>query len=519
MNQSSEPGRSSATSPWYALPSLEEAWLMAIHYRRVLLGFIVAFLVLFVETRFNEMNRRLFQPSLQGVHALLHYELGRFSHAARAYRTHLHDGGWKEWINGDESYAALLRGDLPEAGRLARIRLTQVPDDIEALLTEGEVALAEGNLQRASGIFEQGVAQDVHHFDALLLSAVAYSRSGNMEAAIDRFRRALRHNDAGRRITAYLWALETAGDLRPHASEGTVWCLLAHYYRYLRIFDPANARLVRHAANQTLRLGTHLDDAYISLGILEEKTGNFAAALPYFLKAMEVNPRNAEAYRWAANMYRHRGSDLLNEYEMWKGAYQAAPADEVYRDSLIDFLTERFGDYPQALDLAVQALHDQPHSKELLLRVASLQQRMGRHQEAIGVYRDLVSLQPSDTRALIGIGFSLVSLEQYDEAIATYRQALAIHSDDPTAYSGLGSVYGRQGRYADSIREYETALLVGGDDLNIRSFLCTQYWAANRYRDAEACLKHVLRYDPYNKSAMQIYPYVMKGLEFAAHDR
>jgi Tfp pilus assembly protein PilF len=69
----------------------------------------------------------------------------------------------------------------------------------------------------------------------------------------------------------------------------------------------------------------------------------------------------------------------------------------------------------------------------------------------------------------------------------------------------------------DSIREYETALQVGGDDIDTRAFLCTQYWAANRYLDAEACLKHVLRHDPHNKSAMQIYPYVMKGLEYGKH--
>lgn len=117
------------------------------------------------------------------------------------------------------------------------------------------------------------------------------------------------------------------------------------------------------------------------------------------------------------------------------------------------------------------------------------------------------------------IGHSLVSIEHYDDAIGSFQNALAINSRRPQSHSGLGAVYARQGRYADSIHEYETALEIGGDDINTRAFLCTQYWATNRYQDAEACLKHVLRHDPHNKSAMQIYPYVTKGLEYGKHER
>ena len=120
---------------------------------------------------------------------------------------------------------------------------------------------------------------------------------------------------------------------------------------------------------------------------------------------------------------------------------------------------------------------------------------------------------------LDAIGYSLVYLERYDDAVVSYQDALAINPNRPESHSGLGAVYGRQRRYTDSILEYETALKIGDDDINIRAFLCNQYWATNRYRDAEACLKHVLRQDPHNKSAMQIYPYVMKSLEHGEHER
>ena len=181
-----------------------------------------------------------------------------------------------------------------------------------------------------------------------------------MNKAIDRLRHALRYNYAGQRITAYLWGLQTAGEIQQDSPDGLRWALLAHYYRYLRIFDPSNASWARDAATRAIESGSRLDDAYITLGILEEKTGDYDAALPYFLKAVEANSHNPEAYRRAANMYRHRGSDLLNEYKMWEGAYTASSFEDFYRDGLVAFLTERFGDYPQALALVREALDQQP---------------------------------------------------------------------------------------------------------------------------------------------------------------
>ena len=519
MSVSQQPSPSRTAEQWWTIPSLEEVWLIAIKYRRILLGLAAALLFLFVQERLNTMDDRLFQPSIDGVRGLLHYEMGRYSNAALAYRTDLRKGGWREWKSDDAAYTALLQGNLSEAARLTDLQLTEHLDDVEAWLTQGEVALEEGNIRRASDAFDHAVSLNDKHYDALLLSAVAYSRSGNIDRAIDRLRQALRNNSAGRRITAFLWGLQTAGDLRRDSPDGTSWCLLAHYYRYLRIFDPSNASWAKGAAMKAIDSGSRIDDAYVTLGILEEKNGDYDAALPYFLKAVEANPSNPEAYRWSANMYRHRGSDLLNEYKMWQRATAVAPSDSFYRESLVAFLIERFGDYPQALELVRQALTDAPQNKDLIAQMANLYQRLGQHEDAIRTYKELLSLDPRSPGTLDAIGYSFVSLEHFDEAIESYQNAMALNPNRPQSHSGLGSVYARQGHYDDSIREYETALKMGGDDIDTRAFLCTQYWAANRYRDAETCLKDVLRHDPHNKSAMQIYPYVMKGIEHSQHER
>jgi tetratricopeptide (TPR) repeat protein len=213
------------------------------------------------------MDPRLIPPSLDGLRGLAHYETNQYARAALAFRNDLRSGGWKNWTNGDEAYLALLKGNLSEAARQADLQLGKEPDHVEAWLTKGEVALEEGNLRRAADAFDHAVSLDHNHYDALLLSAVTHGRSGDFDRGIDRLRQALRNNSAGQRITAFLWGLQTAGDLRQDSADGIGWCLLAHFYRYLRIFDPSNAALARDAAIRAIDSGGRIDDAYITLGI------------------------------------------------------------------------------------------------------------------------------------------------------------------------------------------------------------------------------------------------------------
>jgi tetratricopeptide (TPR) repeat protein len=518
--------RSAASSPhstaahhWWELPSRQEVLLIGIKYWRIFLGLLVASMFLYAEERLREMDSQFFQPSLQGVLGLTHYQLGRYSQAAQAYRADLRNGGWRKWATGDKAYSALLQGNLREAIRLAETRILENEDDIEAWLTLGEATLEEGNVRRAAGAFDHVVALKDTHYDALLLSAIAHTQSGDITKATDRLRLALRNNSTGYRITTFLSVLQTAGDLRQDSSHTARWCLLAHYYRYLRIFDPSNSKWAREAATRAINAGDRIDDAYITLGILEDKVGNYDAALPYFLKAVEANPQNAEAYRWAANAYRHRGSDLLNEYEMWKGAYRASSSNGFYRNGLVAFLTERFGDYPQALELVQQALQSEPDNTELILTAANIYQRLGNHEVAIRAYREILKLKPRSPHIYDAIGYSLIFLGRYDDAIASFQAALVIDPGRFVSHKGLGAVYSRQGRNADVIREYETAVKMGDDDVDSRAFLCNQYWAANRYEEAEACLKYVLTREPHHKSAMQLYPYIAKALEHSHHER
>ena len=86
------PSPSQTTEHWWTLPSWEAVCLIAIKYRRILFGLLVALLFVFVQGRLNTMDQRLFQPSTDGARGLIYYERGNYSNAALAYRSDLRRG-------------------------------------------------------------------------------------------------------------------------------------------------------------------------------------------------------------------------------------------------------------------------------------------------------------------------------------------------------------------------------------------------------------------------------------------
>ena len=80
----------------------------------------------------------------------------------------------------------------------------------------------------------------------------------------------------------------------------------------LRIYDGLQARLAIARAEEAIARGDQVDDACVTLGVVYQKRTEDKDALAAFLRAIEANPRNAEAYRWAAVVYADRG-ELANE--------------------------------------------------------------------------------------------------------------------------------------------------------------------------------------------------------------
>jgi len=286
------------------------------------------------------LDRALAPTSAQGLRALSLYLRGDYAAAARAYREAWR-GRYADYGDDTSGREALTRGDVAAAERRARMTLALVPTALDPVLTLAEVALDRNDPAAALPQLETVLDRHPDHVDALLLAAVAAGRLGDADRALGAMNRALRQGGVGTRPTLLFRVMEAAGDLARQPRPPL--CLLAHYHRYLRIFDDGQGEVARAWAERAVAAGDHPADAWLTIGIVHDKRGDHDRALGAFQQAIAVDSRHAEAYRWAA-VQAHRLRDLLLEYRMARAAVEAAPGDPFYLAPAEQVVMRRFGD-------------------------------------------------------------------------------------------------------------------------------------------------------------------------------
>ena len=448
----------------------------------------------------SAMDPRFFLMSSAGLRGLALYLVGDYSGAARSYRVHLKDVVQQTREEIEPAWGALIEGDFVRAKAIAREQVAG-PLAKEALLTLGEVALAEGEPRQALNYLAQVLEKETDQFDARLLGSLAHARLGEYPRAIDAVNRALRHDRAERRITVFLAALETTGDLSRLPSGQRPLCLVAHYYRYLRIYDPANGGAAIRYARAAIDAGDQPGDAFLTMGVIYAKQGQRESAFQGFLEGIRRNPRNAEAYRWAARSYSDRG-DLVNEYRMWKAAFEAAPGDGYYADGLHDVLTRKLGDYRQAIQVYREVLRTRPEEGAVWSRLGDVYRVLGDHPLSVEAYEKAAALDPHDPSRLVSLGWALLQTGEKGKAVLLFEEAVSLDAGRADSYYALASGYYGLRRYPEAIAAHERSIALGGVKRPDQLLpLCGLYQQASAFERAERCVNAVLAMEPGNVTA------------------
>jgi tetratricopeptide (TPR) repeat protein len=460
----------------------------------------------------SKLDGRFFRPSVHGVIGLILYEAGDYSGAADAYRAHLQEAYQTERQSADPAWNALLTGDPKTAADVSEQRARSNPRDVDALLNLAELALDRHDLETAHDYSGRVLRVQVDQYDARLLSSIAYAKAGKYDDAIVEMNRALRHARIETRPTTFLRVLNMTGELERLDAQERPRCLLATYRRYLRIFDPSQARAVKSYAWEAIQAGDHADYAYVDLGVVADKEGNEAQALGWYRKAIETNPNNVFALTSAGLLYSDRG-DLTNEYNVLKAAYENAPGDSYVAFAYSHLLAEQMADYRDAVAVAQSSVELDPENPELLRRAAFLFQFMGQYDKALAHYQHTVQLDPSNAKAYAGMAWIFYAIDNSrDEAIVSYNKALAIDPAMTDAYIGLGSIYASKGDMPRSIGAYEQAFQFGEKNTNMLANLCSVYFEAGLFQKAADCSAAVLAMDPRNTWAAKIHSFALQNL-------
>jgi tetratricopeptide (TPR) repeat protein len=470
---------------------------------RLFLAAVLLVAVIVVRQQTLRMDWIFFQSSWAGAKGLGLYLAGDYGNAARAYRVHFRRRAAEHGGFGDPVFGALLAGDLDGAERAAKAALGR-GWSADAHLTLGEVALHRGRPRDAVDAFGAVLERDPNHVDGLLLASVAYTQVGDVERAITALNRALRQG-VGSRITGFLWILEATGDVERRSFDQRPLCLLAHWYRYLRVYDPANAKWAIARAEEAIARGDRPAEAYLTIGIVHQRQGRPDQALQALEQATRHDPHLAQAAWLLATISAERG-DLARSYRAIRTAVEAGPVDPFYLDDVHGILAYRLSDLPADVEIMSRVLGASPDNLQAHRHLAYSTAVLGDEPRALIHYRRAVELGPNDPTNWEGVGWTLARLGRDEESIAAYRRAAALAPYRHEPHEAIARLHERKRRYGDAIVEYENAIRLGDRTVNTHLWLCVARYNVSEFEGATQCFREVLAREPGNATAQRYLP-------------
>jgi tetratricopeptide (TPR) repeat protein len=200
---------------------------------------------------------------------------------------------------------------------------------------------------------------------------------------------------------------------------------------------------------KTLPLGYGRTEVVVANWYLRHDRADEAAQ--WLTKALQVNPRNGNAYNLLASIQMDRG-----ENEAALESYRRAVAlrrDKIGFHNNYAFLLlkmERYEDVLPELRWLVDKVPENPtywrSLREVLLALGRLDELPPVNEKLLGFYQGLLKQRPNDVTLIVETGVVLADLGRFDEAMKQFQRALSIDPSSPAALFNAGSLLGRLGR-------------------------------------------------------------------------
>ncbi len=188
--------------------------------------------------------------------------------------------------------------------------------------------------------------------------------------------------------------------------------------------------------------------------------GDCGKALPYFEKAVMMEPIYAEAY------------------------------------VCIGYCNEQIGHYGEAMEAFKRAIRINPNLAEAHFDLGVAYYDLGRYTEAIEAYKNAILINPDYAEAYSNLGLTYRQLGRYADAIEASKQAIRINSDLGEAHYNLGQTYGELKRHTEAIAAYKQDIRIRPDHVEAHNNLGASYGQLGRYVEAIEAFKQAIRINP-----------------------
>jgi predicted O-linked N-acetylglucosamine transferase (SPINDLY family) len=276
----------------------------------------------------------------------------------------------------------------------------QQENKISDLIDQGLALQQEGRFEEAQVIYQQVLAIDANHFDALQLIGTLSIQTKQFIKAVDFLTKAL--------------------EIKPYYSE-------AYSNRGLALKELRRLEEALASYDKAIELSPDYAEAYSNRGNTLKELQHLEEALTSYDKAIEIKPNLAEAHF-------NRGNALKD----------------------LQRLEEALTSYDKAIE-------SKPDYSEAYFNRGNALKKLYRLEEALASYDKAIEIKPKYSEAYSHRGNILKDLYRLEEALASYDKAIEIKPDYAQAHFNRGNALKELSRESDAKNSYDQALRIEPD--------------------------------------------------------
>ncbi len=253
-------------------------------------------------------------------------------------------------------------------------------------------------------------------------------------------------------------ALSTAVTTDPQFALGYAGLGEAYRLKYQLDKNPKWTEIALSDATKATALNGTLPSAYVTLGKVHNALGKNDLALTEFQRALELDPRNADALSGEAHSYEHAG--------------RPADAEAAYKKAIA--LRPDYWDGYNVLGIFYDV--------------------QGRYDEAVAQYQHALQLTPDNATIYSNLGAAYVDANDprsFQQAEAALKKSIEL-SPSYGAYANLGFLYLMQNRFSEAAATTERALQMNDKDYIVWGNLVEAYEGMKDEVKMNAAVDHEL---------------------------
>jgi tetratricopeptide (TPR) repeat protein len=244
-------------------------------------------------------------------------------------------------------------------------------------------------------------------------------------------------------------------------------------------------------------------EANADLGLVEARQEHYKEAIPYYRKALLLDPRMS-GIRLNLGLAYFKTGAMKEAIETFTPLLKSLPAnspDRLRVSTLIGLAHYSIGNYTSAIPYLKSAANNEPQNILYRFSLAQSCLNVKQYQCVLDAYQELLKINGESAAADMLAGQAYDEMKNSAGAIEQFRAAVKADPKWPNAHFGLGYLLWTQNQCEEATKEFQAELANVPENAQALTFLADCKVQLGQSSDALPLIEKALKIDPSNAKA------------------